>query len=176
MSIKVRVLTDQGLLAESLGLLEVVLPLEQGKGLVDEWEHIDAPRFAAALQLHRFIEVVNRLLELLLVKQKLSIIVVHIGGVLEVLEGTAECGHRRGNGAHLVLRHTELDVRVDEVIINVDGFLVVLDRFGEFAEDEMKLSAVVVDIWVILVLADGSFEILDGGFLLAYRYLLLARP
>lgn len=162
-----RALTDEGLLAKSFGLLEVMLPLEEGKGLVNEREHVDTPGFAAALQLNRLVKVIDRLLELLLVKQKLSIVVVHVRGVFEVLESAAERGHGRRNGAHLVLRHTELNVGVDEVAINIDGFLVVLGRFGEFSEDEVQLSAVVVDVWVVLVLTDGGFEIFDGGFLLA---------
>jgi len=47
---------------------------------------------------------------------------------------------------------TELDVGEDEVLVKVNGFLVVLGRFTKFLADEVELRAVVVDIWVFGIL------------------------
>lgn len=60
---------------------------------------------------------------------------------------------------------TELDVGEDEGAVEVNGLLVVLGGFGELAEDEVKLSAVVVDIGVVLVVGDGELEVISGGLL-----------
>ena len=40
----------------------------------------------------------------------------------------------------------------DEVLVEIDGFLIVLGRFTEFLTDKMELRAVVVDIWVFGIL------------------------
>lgn len=89
-----RKLTDQGLLAEVLSLLEVLLPLEQSKSLVNQGQDIDTHGFALLLHLDGLVELLDGLGVVLLVEQKLTVVVVHIGDVLEVLNCPSESGHR----------------------------------------------------------------------------------
>jgi hypothetical protein len=49
--------------------------------------------------------------------------------------------------------------------------LVILGGFGEFAEDKVKLCAVVVDIGVIFVVCDSELEIIDGTVFVACNVL-----
>lgn len=157
--------TNEGLLAEVLGLLEVVLPLEQSKSLVDQGQHVDAHGLASLLHLNSLVELLDGLGVVLLVEQQLTVVVVHIRHLLKVLHGATESSHGGGNGAHLVLCDTELDVGEDERAVEVNGLLVVLGGFGELAEDEVKLGTVVVDIGVVLVVVDGELEVIGGGLL-----------
>ncbi len=154
--------TDQGLFAQLLGLGEILLPLEEGQRLVDEREDVHAGGLGLALELDGRVELLDGLLVLALVEQQLAVVVVHVGRLLKVLHAPAEGGHGRRNGAHLVLRHAQLDVREDEVAVEVDRLLVVLLRLGELALDEVQLRAVVVDVGVLVVLGEGGREILLG--------------
>jgi hypothetical protein len=153
-------LTDKGLLAELLGLREVLLPLEQSKRLVDQGQHVHASGLGLALELNGRVELLDGLVVLALVEEQLAVVVIDVGGLLKVLHAAAEGGHGRGDGAHLVLRHTELDVREDEVAVEVDRLLVVLLRLGELALDEVELSAVVIDVGILGILRQGRLEVL----------------
>lgn len=161
-------LTDQSFLAEVLGLLEIVLPLEQGKSLVDQGQDVNTHRLALLLHLHGLVELLNCLREVLLVEEKFTVVVVDIGHFFKVLHGSSEGGHGGRNGAHLVLRNTKLNVGVDESTVEVDGFLVILSSLGELSEDEVKLGAVVVDVGVILVVGDGELEVVGSGVLVSF--------
>lgn len=160
-------LTNQGLLAEVLGLLEVMLPLEQRKGLVDEGQDIDAHGLALLLHLDGLVELLDGLLEVLLVKEKFTVVVVDIRNILEVLHGSAEGGHGGSDRSHLVLSDTKLDVRVDKGTVEIDGLLVILSGLGELTKDEVELGAVVVDIRVVLVVGNGKFEVIGGSILVS---------
>lgn len=160
-------LTDKSLLAQLLGLGEVLLPLEQSKGLVDQGQDIHAQRLSRLLHLHSSVELLNSLLELLLVEQELTIVVIHIRHLLEVLHAATEGGHGRGDASHLVLSDTELDVRENEVLVEIDGLLVVLGGLGELPKDEVELSTVVVNIRIVRVLAHGLLEVRGGSVSLA---------
>lgn len=165
-------LTDESLLAEVFGFLEVMFPLEQSQRLVDQRQHVDAHGLDLLLHIHRLVELLNGLVEVLLVEQEFTVVVVHIRHLFKVLHRTAERGHSRGNRAHLVLRHSQLDVRVDKGAVEVDRLLVVLGRFGVLPEDEVQLGPVVVDIRVVLVLIDGQFKVIRSGILVSYILLL----
>lgn len=56
-------------------------------------------------------------------------------------------------------------MRKDKVLVNVDRLLIILGCFGEFAEDEVKLCAVVVNVGILLVLLNGLLEISGGSIL-----------
>ncbi len=159
-----RRLTDEGLLAELLGLGKVLLPLEQGERLVDQRQDVHARGLGLALELDGRVELLDGLGVLALVEEQLAVVVVDVGDLLKVLHAPAEGGHGRGDGAHLVLGHAELDVGEDEVAVEVDGLLVVLLRLGELALDEVQLGAVVVDVGVLGVLGEGRLEIDLGQF------------
>jgi hypothetical protein len=58
---------------------------------------------------------------------------------------------------------TELDVREDEGLVQVDGALVVLGGLAELGLDEVQLGAVVEDVRVLLVLGEGGREVSLGG-------------
>lgn len=153
-------LTDEGLLAELLSFSVILLPLEESESLVDERKDVHAHGLGLLLKGDSSIELLNSLLELVLVEEKLAIVVVDVGGLVEVLHATAEGGHRRGDGAHLVLGNTKLDVGEDEVGVEVDGLLVILGGLSELSLDEVELGAVVVDIRVLGVLLNGLVEVL----------------
>lgn len=158
-------LTNESLLAQVLGSGEVLLPLEEGERLVDEREDVHSAALLAdnlLLHLDGGLELLDSLLVLLLVEQKLTIVVVDVALVAEVLNAAAEGGHGRGNGAHLVLCDAKLDVREDELGVEVDGLLVVGCGHGELGKDEVKLSAVVEDVGVIGVVLDGKLEVARG--------------
>lgn len=161
-------LTDECLLAQVLGFLEVLLPLEKGQSLIDEGQNVDTHGLAQLLHLNGLVELLNGLGVVLLVEQQLAVIVVDIGDLLKVLHRAAESGHGRGNGAHLVLGHTELNVRVNERTVEVDGLLVVLGGLSELAQDEVELGAVVIDVGVILVVSDGELEVIRSSILVAW--------
>lgn len=164
-----RKLTDKCLLTEVLGLLEVLLPLEQGQSLVDEGKNVDPHGLAQLLHLNRLVKLLNGLGVVLLVKEQLAVVVVHVRDLLEVLHRAAEGGHRRSDGAHLVLSHTKLDMGVDEGPVEVDGLLVVLGGLGEFTKDEVQLGAVVVDVGIVLVVGNGQLKVIGGSVLVACR-------
>lgn len=155
-------LTDERLLAQLLGLGEVLLPLEEGEGLVDQGQHVHAGGLGLALELDGRVELLDGLVVLALVEEQLAVVVVDVGGLLEVLHAPAEGGHGRGDGTHLVLGDAELDVREDEVAVEVDRLLVVLLRLGELALDEVQLGTVVKDVGILGVLGQGSRKILLG--------------
>ena len=158
---------DESLLAEVLGLLEVVLPLEQGEGLVDQGQNVDAHGLALLLHLHGLVELLDGLGVVLLVEQELTVVVVYVRDILEVLNRPAESGHGRSNGAHLVLCHTELNVGVDESAVEINRLLVVLGGLGKLGQDEVELGAVVVDIGVILVVGDSKLKVVSSSILVA---------
>jgi hypothetical protein len=119
----VRELTNESLLAKVLGGGEVLLPLEEGKSLVDERQNVHSSALLTddlLLHLNGSLELLDGLLVLLLVEQKLTVVVVDVALVAEVLDAAAEGGHGRGDRAHLVLCDTELDVREDELRVEVD--------------------------------------------------------
>lgn len=145
-----------------------MLPLEQGKSLVDQGQNVDTHRLALFLHLHGLVELLNRLREVLLVEKKFTVVVVDIGHFFKVLHGSSESSHSGRNGAHLILRNTKLDVGVDESTVEIDGFLVILSSLGELSENEVKLGAVVVDVGVILVVGDGELEVVGSGVLVSF--------
>jgi hypothetical protein len=158
----VRALTDKSLLAQILSGGEVLLPLEESKSLVDERQNVHSSALLAddlLLHLNGSLELLDGLLVLLLVEQKLTVVVVNIALVAEVLDAAAEGGHGRGDRAHLVLCDTELDVREDELRVEVDGLLVVGGSHGELGEDEVELGAVVEDIGVLRVVLNGKLKV-----------------
>jgi hypothetical protein len=116
-------LTNKSLLAQILGGGEVLLPLEESKGLVDERQNVHSSALLAndlLLHLNGGLELLDGLLVLLLVEQELTVVVVNIALVAEVLDATAEGSHGRGDRSHLVLCDTELNVREDELRVEVD--------------------------------------------------------
>lgn len=158
-------LTDEGLLAQVLGGREVLLPLEEGKRLVDERKNVHSTALLAnnlLLHLDSSLELLDGFLVLLLVEQQLTVVVVDVALVTEVLNAPAEGGHGRGDGAHLVLRNTELNVREDELGVEVDGLLVVVCSVRELGKDEVKLGTVVVDVGVGGVVLDCELEVTGG--------------
>lgn len=161
-------LTDESLLAQVLRLLEVLLPLEEGQSLVDKGQDVNTHGLAQLLHLNGLVELLNSLGVVLLVEKQLAVVVVNIRDFLEILHRAAESSHGRGNGAHLVLSHTELNVRVDERPVEVNGLLVVLGGLGELSQDEVELGAVVIDIGVILVVSNCELEVIGGSVLVSY--------
>jgi len=158
-------LTDEGLLAQVLSGREVLLPLEERECLVDEREDVHSAALLAdnlLLHLNGCLEFLDRLLVLLLVEQQLTVVVVDIALVTEVLNATAEGSHGRCDGTHLVLGNTKLDVREDELRVEVDGLLVVGSGHGELGKDEVELGAVVEDVRVVGVVLDGKLEVVSG--------------
>lgn len=147
-----------------------MLPLEQSERLVDKGQNVNSHGLALFLHLYGLIELLNGFREILLVKEKFTVVVVDIRHVLEVLHRSPESSHGGCDRSHLVLCYTQLDVRVDEGTIKVDGLLVVLSGFGKFAEDEVKLGAVVVDISVVLVVGYGELKVVRSGILVSYPF------
>lgn len=164
-------LTDKSLLAKVLRLLEVVLPLEQGKRLVDQGQNVDTHRLDLLLHVDGLVELLNGLGEVLLVEQELTVVVVDVRDLLKVLERSPKSSHGGRNRAHLVLGHTELDVGVDECTVKVNRLLVVLGGFRKLSEDEVELSTVIVNVGVILVVGNGELEVISGGILVSYTSL-----
>lgn len=159
--------TDQSFLAEAFGFLGILLPLEDTKGLVDQWQHIDGGGLSLALHLNSLVELVNGSLEILLIKKQFAIVIVHIRNVFKLLDRALECSHGRGDRAELVLGHTKLDVRVNECRVEVNGLLVVLGSLGKFAKDEVELCTVVVNIRVIFVVCNGKLKVVDRSVLVS---------
>lgn len=145
-----------------------MLPLEQRQSLVDQGQDINAHGLILLLHLDSLVELLNSLGVVLLVEQKLTIVVVNVRDLLEVLDRPAESGHGRRNRAHLVLCHTELDVREDERPVKVDRLLVILGGLGELTQDEVELSTVVVDVGVVLVVGDGELKVVCSSVLVSY--------
>lgn len=171
-------LTNEGLLAQVLGGGEVLLPLEEGEGLVDKGKNVHSAALLAnnlLLHLNSGLELLDSLLVLLLVEQQLAVVVVDIALVAEVLDAAAEGGHRRGNGAHLILCDTKLNVREDEVVVKVDGLLVVGGGHGELGENEVELSAVVEDVRVVGVVLDSKLEVTSGLIALGCESMLVLK-
>jgi hypothetical protein len=158
-------LTNESLLAQVLSGREVLLPLEERERLVDEREDVHSAALLAdnlLLHLNGSLELLNRLLVLLLVEQQFTVVVVDIALVAKVLDATAEGGHGRRDRTHLVLGNTELNVREDELGVEVDGLLVVGSGHGELGKDEVELGAVVEDVRVVGVVLDGKLEVMGG--------------
>lgn len=148
-----------------------MLPLEQGKRLVDQRQNIDTHGLDLLLHVDGLVELLNGLGEVLLVEQELTIVVVDIGDLLKVLQRSPEGSHGGCNRAHLVLSHTKLDVGVDECTVKVNRLLVVLGGFCKLPENEVELSTVVVDVGVILVVGNGELKVISGGILVSYKSL-----
>lgn len=148
-----------------------MLPLEQGKRLVDQRQNIDTHGLDLLLHVDGLVELLNGLGEVLLVEQELTVVVVDIRDLLKVLQRSPESSHGGRNRAHLVLGHTKLDVGVDESTVDVNRLLVVLGSFCKLSEDEVELSTVVVDVGVILVVGNGELEVISGGILVSYKSL-----
>ena len=55
-----------------------------------------------------------------------------------------------------------MNVREDELGVEVDGLLVVGSGQGELGKDEMELGAVVEDVRVVGVVLDGKLEVMGG--------------
>lgn len=161
-------LTNQGLLAQLLSFGEFLLLLEQSQSLVDQRQNIHGHRLGLLLHFHGGIKLLDSLLELALVEQQLTVVVVDIRHLVKVLDTPSEGGHGGRYRAHLVLGNTELNVRKDEGGIEVDGLLVVLGSLLELAVDKVQLSAVVVDIRVLVILLNGLLEIVSSLSTLAY--------
>lgn len=141
--------------------------MEEGESLVDEREDVHSAALLAdnlLLHLDGRLELLDCLLVLLLVEQQLAVVVVNVALVTEVLDATAESGHGRGDGAHLVLGNTELNVGEDKLRVEVDRLLVVGCGGGELGEDEVELSAVVEDVGVIRVVLDRELKV-AGSFI-----------
>lgn len=56
-------------------------------------------------------------------------------------------------------------MREDEFAIEINRLLVVLSSLSELSKDEVKLGAVVVDIWIIVVLGHSSLEVFSSSLL-----------
>ena len=134
--------------------------MEDTKGLVDQRQHIDGGGLGLAFHLNSLVELFDGSLEVLLVKEQLAIVVVHIRNGLEFLDRPLKRSHGRGDRAELVLGHTKLNVGVNKGRVEVNRLLVVLGSFGKFAKNEVELCAVVVNIWVVFVLLKGGLEII----------------
>lgn len=160
-------LTDQSLLAEAFSFLGILLPLEDTKGLVDQRQHIDGRRLGLAFHLNSLVELVDGSLEILLVKEQLAIVVVHIRNVLKLLDRSLKRSHGRSDRAKLVLGHTKLDVRVNKGRVEVNRLLVVLGSFGKFAKNEVELCTVIVNVGIIFVVRDGKLKVVDRSVLVS---------
>lgn len=86
-------LTDEGLLAELLSLAEVLLPLEEGKRLVDQRQHIHRHGLGLLFQLNGSVEFLDSFAELGLVQKKFTIVVVDVWDLGEVLDAPPEGRH-----------------------------------------------------------------------------------
>lgn len=91
-------------------------------------------------QLDSLIEPLDRLLELLLIQQNLSVIVVYLSVAGEILHTPLECRHGGFDLTGLVLRNAELNVREDEVGVKVDGLLILFDGKVEGRGDEVDYA------------------------------------
>jgi hypothetical protein len=58
-------------------------------------------------------------------------------------------------------------VRVNKGRVEVNRLLVVLGSFGKFAENEMKLCTVVVNVRVIFVVRDGKLKVVNRSVLVS---------
>jgi hypothetical protein len=144
-----------------------LLPLEDTKGLVDQRQYIDGCGLGLAFHLNSLVELVNGSLEILLVKEQLAIVVVHIRNVLKLLGRPLKRSHGRCDRSELVLGHTKLNVRVNKGRVEVNRLLVVLGSFGKFTENEMKLCTVVVNVRVIFVVRDGKLKVVNRSVLIS---------
>ena len=59
-------------------------------------------------------------------------------------------------------------MREDEVLIQVDRFLVVPGCICEFAQDEMELSSMIVDVRVLFLLLRCLLEVIRSSVSLSY--------
>jgi len=59
----------------------------------------------------------------------------------------------------------------NKVLVNVNGLLVVLCCLGKFSENKMKLSAVIVDIRVFLILLNSFLKVVRRRILVSYTTL-----
>jgi hypothetical protein len=50
-------------------------------------------------------------------------------------------------------------MRENEITVQFNRLLVILGSFCEFSANEMKLSTVVVDVWIFGIMLYGCFEI-----------------
>lgn len=127
--------------------------LEDAQGFVDKRQHVHAHRLCLLLELNGGVELFNGLWEVALIKEKLAEVVIDIRDVGEVLDATTESSHRGCYRAHLVLRHTKLNVREDELTVQINRLLVVLLSFSKLSLDEVELRAMIVNIGICAVLS-----------------------
>jgi hypothetical protein len=59
-------------------------------------------------------------------------------------------------------------MREDELLVQVDGLLVVSCSFLEFTLNEVELCAVIVNVRVLSISFDGFLEVVVSLFLLTY--------
>lgn len=64
---------------------------------------------------------------------------------------------------------------IDERPVKVNRLLVILGGFRILTQDEMKLSSVVVNVGVVLVVSDRKLKVVLGGILTAYCTAVLDR-
>ena len=138
-----------------------MLPLEERQCLVDHRQNV-AAFVLVRLDLDGLVKLIDRLLKLGLVEQEFTIIVVDVGHLLEVLGAPPEGRRGRGDRAHLVLSYTELDMGENEVLVQVNGLLVIACGLGKLILDEVQLRTVIVNIGVVLVLLEGPVEVLNS--------------
>jgi hypothetical protein len=168
-------LTQQRLLAQLLGLFRVLEALELGQRLVHERQHVNAGRVNLRLELNGLVELLNCLVKLLLVQEQLAVVDVRVGQVLKVLDAPLQRCKAGRDRAELVLHDAELDVGEDEVVVQVDGLLVVLGSSLEFANHELELAAVVVDVRIVRRPFDGLLEVFERSVAIVWDVRRLSR-
>lgn len=111
-----------------------MLPLENQEGLVDIWKGVRGS------ELNSLIEALVSLVELLLVQEKLSVVVVNIARLWEVLQCLLENVHGIRNVPKLVLGNTILNVREDELGLKLDRLDIILGSGLVLASDKEDLA------------------------------------
>lgn len=86
-------LTDKGALAEPLSFGEILLPLKHCKSLVNQRQHVHAHGLLRLLNLNGLVELLDGLLVLLLIQEKLAVVVEDICNLGKVLSATTERRH-----------------------------------------------------------------------------------
>jgi hypothetical protein len=109
--------------------------LEDQEGLVDIWEGVRGS------ELNSLVEALEGLVELLLVQEKFSVVVVNIARLWEFLQCLLENVHGVRNVSKLILGNTVLDVREDELGLKLDRLDIILGSGLVLAGDEEDLAA-----------------------------------
>ncbi|KAI6749195.1 hypothetical protein HG531_008142 [Fusarium graminearum] len=183
-------LTNKSLLAESLGLLEILLPLEESQGLVDEGQDIHRHGLGLLLHLHGGIEFLDGFGEVTLVKEQLSVVVidrllvvllsigevaldemglgtvvVNIRVVLVLLEGLGELGLGLFRLTKLQADAGALDVTLRHRGVKLDALVEVLCSLGVVTEQSAESTSHVISKCLVLTQVtelQGLFESLSG--------------